>query len=73
MANTMLSRPSKSASSPAPSANMQAQFRQFSENIRKSGKNPKDILNELVSSGKVSREQLEKATAMARMFAGKLK
>ena len=52
---------------------MQAQFRQFSENIRKSGKNPKDILNELVSSGKVSREQLEKATAMARMFAGKLK
>lgn len=48
--------------------NMVSQFKQFQNQINSSGKNPRDILNELVSSGKVSKEQLENATRLANMY-----
>lgn len=44
-------------------------YQRFAENIKQSGKDPKALLDELVSSGKVSQEQLKKAESMARMFA----
>lgn len=46
--------------------NMLNQFNQFKNQILQSGKNPQSILDELIASGKVTQEQVRKATEMAR-------
>ncbi len=50
------------------SGDMVSQFNNFKKQLSQTGKNPKDLLNELVSSGKVSKEQLENATRLANMY-----
>lgn len=46
--------------------NMVEQFRQFMEQMK--GKNPDQILNELVSSGKVNQSQLNQVQEMAQQM-----
>lgn len=41
----------------------------FSNEIKASGKNPQDLLNEAVNSGKYSNTQIENAKKMAEQFA----
>lgn len=41
----------------------------FSNEIKASGKNPQDLLNEAVNSGKYSNVQIENAKKMAEQFA----
>lgn len=48
--------------------NILVQFNTFAENIKRSGKDPQAILNELVNSGQVTQEQLENAKKMAKQF-----
>lgn len=48
--------------------NMVEQFRQFMDEGK--GKNPNDILNSLISSGKVKQSHLDKAQAQARQMQG---
>lgn len=50
------------------SGDMVSQFNNFKKQLSQTGKNPRDLLNELVSSGKVSKEQLENATRLANMY-----
>ena len=47
---------------------MVEQFRQFMDEGK--GKNPNDILNSLISSGKVNQSHLDKAQAQARQMQG---
>lgn len=47
---------------------MVTQFRKFMEQMK--GKNPDQILNELVSSGKVNQAQLNKVQGMAQQMQG---
>lgn len=63
--NTMLR---KRLSNSNPQSNIFVQFNNFAENIRRSGKDPKVILDELIRSGKVTQEQVDKATALAKSF-----
>ena len=44
------------------------QFQQFAEQFKKTNQNPQIVLDQLVQSGKVSQEQLQQATQMAKMF-----
>lgn len=44
------------------------QFLKFAEEIKRSGKNPETMLNELISSGKVTREQVEEAKRKAELY-----
>ena len=48
--------------------NMMNQFRQFMGQMK--GQNPDEILNSLVSSGKVSQAQLNQAQSMAQQMRG---
>lgn len=48
--------------------NMMNQFKQFMGQMK--GRNPDEILNSLVSSGKVSQEQLNQAQSMAQQMQG---
>lgn len=48
---------------------MLSKIRQFSDNLKATGKNPEMLLRELVNSGKVSHEQLQQAKTMAELFA----
>lgn len=48
--------------------NMVEQFRQFMDEGK--GKNPNDILNSLISSGKVNQSHLNKAQAQAKQMQG---
>lgn len=48
--------------------NLRNNFLQFAREIRQSGKNPEAMLNELISSGKVSKEDVEKAKQKASSF-----
>lgn len=50
------------------SGDMASQFKKFKQEILSSGKNPNEMLNELVSSGKVSKQQLEKAKQLANLY-----
>lgn len=50
------------------SGNIVQQFSNFADNFRKSGKDPQAFLDELVNSGKVTQEQVNKATEMAKQF-----
>lgn len=48
--------------------NMMNQFKQFMGQMK--GRNPDEILNSLVSSGKVSQDQLNQAQSMAQQMQG---
>lgn len=48
--------------------NQMQMFQQFMQQMR--GKNPNDILNQLVSSGKINQSQLNQAQQMAQKMAG---
>lgn len=48
--------------------NILVQFNTFAENIKRSGKDPQAILNELISSGQVTQEQVDNAKKMAKQF-----
>lgn len=45
-----------------------SQFLKFADEIKRSGKNPETILNDLISSGKVSKEQVEEAKRKANFY-----
>lgn len=47
---------------------IQTSFQSFRNQILNSGRNPQDVLNEMVSSGKVNKQQLDRATKLARMY-----
>jgi len=49
--------------------NLQSQFRQFADNLKRSGKDPQELLNELMASGKYSQADLNRAKTMASQFA----
>ena len=53
-----------------PRPNMMQQFQQFMFQMQ--GKDPKAMLNDLVSSGRVSQEQLNAAQQQAQQFANML-
>ena len=53
------------------SQNMFTAFSQFKQML--GAKNPDELINQLVSSGKVSKEQLELAKQLANQFSGLLK
>ena len=45
----------------------------IASNLQRSGKNPEELLNEMVNSGKVSQQQLENAKNLANLFMNGLK
>lgn len=47
--------------------NLISQVNKFASELKNSGKNPEQILNELISSGKYSQSQIEQAKTMAQM------
>lgn len=48
--------------------NLAVQIRQFLNDIRSSGKTPQELYDEVISSGKYSKEQIENARRMAERF-----
>ena len=68
MANTMLSNKRNFGN-----GGLIGQIRQFASNLQRSGKNPEELLNEMVNSGKVSQQQLENAKNLANLFMNGLK
>lgn len=53
------------------SGNMFSQFQQFKKLMQ--GKDPQKVLNELVNSGRFTKQQVEQATKMAEQFKSFLK
>lgn len=51
-----------------PRPNMMQQFQQFMNQMR--GKDPNQIINEMVSSGKISQQQLDAAQKQAQQMQG---
>lgn len=51
--------------------NFMKNFGIFAENIKKSGKNPQSMIDELISSGKITKEQYEQAKKLASFILGK--
>lgn len=64
--NTMLKNSQNSTS-------LLSQFNKFCDEFKKSGQDPNVVLNQLLSSGKVTKDQLEKAKMLAKLFGGQLK
>lgn len=52
---------------------LKSNFFKFAEEIRKSGKNPKQMLDDAINSGKFTPEQINQARTMANLFSGILK
>lgn len=52
--------------------NLLSQIRQFANELKKSGKSPEQMLNDLMANGKYSQQQVEQAKRLAQMFVGKL-
>lgn len=50
------------------SRNLISQINNFKKQIEQSGKSPEQLLNDLVSSGKVSQDQLNGAINMAKLI-----
>lgn len=53
------------------SMNMLQQFKQFKEQMQ--GKKPREEINKLLQSGKISQKQLDQAQQLAQQFQGLLK
>lgn len=47
---------------------MLQQFNQFKNQLQQTGRQPQQILDELINSGKITKEQLDQARNMAEMF-----
>ena len=76
MASTVLSKMRNKASGftgSSQSGDLLSQFLSFKKDVENSGKDPNTILNELVASGKVNQQQLNRAKTMATLFANKFK
>lgn len=58
---------------PSDNGNILNNFNQFRNQIIASGKNPQAILNDLISSGKVTQEQVNKATEIAKSLMNVIK
>ena len=52
---------------------IKAKFSQFKTQIQQSGQNPQAMLDNLVQSGKVTRQQLNEAVRMANLFSWLIK
>lgn len=55
------------------STSLLSQFNKFVSDFKKSGQNPEVVLNQLISSGKVTQEQVDRAKMLASLFSGQLK
>ena len=74
MASTILSKlKNHNVSGQNGSNDMVSQFLSFKKQIESSGKNPQDILNEMLASGKVPPAMYNKARTLATVFANKIK
>lgn len=75
MASSILKNLKQPTTTPAAqnNGNLLQQFLKFKGEIEASGKNPQDILNTLISSGKVNQQQLNQAKTLAGLFANKYK
>ena len=77
MASTILSKMHNKAGSgatgPSGSGDMMSQFLQFKKKIEASGKDPQQLLNEMLANGSVSPTMLNKAKTLAAVFANKFK
>lgn len=51
--------------------NLFSQFTKFKNEILASGKNPQEILNELLSTGKITQSQYNQAKRLAGLYRGK--
>ena len=58
---------------PSSNGDILSEFLGFKKRIENSGKDPQTMLNELVASGKVSQQQLNRAKTLASVFANKFK
>lgn len=47
---------------------LNSQINKFADNIKHSGKNPQELLDELIKSGKYTKEQLSQAEHLVRFF-----
>lgn len=61
----------KNVSGALGNGNIFTKFSQFREEILASGKDPMQILNELVASGKINQNQLNQAKRLAGVYRGK--
>ena len=77
MASTIMKSLHNKTNVAGPSQNgnddMLSQFMGFKKRIENSGRDPQTMLNELVASGKVSQQQLNRAKTLATVFANKFK
>lgn len=64
--NTMLKNSQNSTS-------LKEQFFKFCSDFKKSGQDPNALLNQMIASGRVTKEQVDNAIKMSRIFAGLLK
>lgn len=48
--------------------NLKSDFDSFKSRFLQSGQDPQQVLNELVRTGKVNKEQLDRATKLAQMY-----
>lgn len=67
MANSMLRNRIQTSNSS--NNNLENQIRQFAENLKRMNKDPNQLLDELISSGKYTNEQINKAKTLASLFA----
>ena len=67
MANSMLRNRMQTSNSS--NNNLENQIRQFAENLKRMNKDPNQLLDELISSGKYTNEQINKAKTLASLFA----
>ncbi|MBO7714444.1 MAG: hypothetical protein J6S85_12785 [Methanobrevibacter sp.] len=78
MASTILSKmknknnPS-TITGPNNNGDMLSQFSAFKKQIESSGQNPQALLNQMLASGNVSPQMLNKAKTLAMVFANKFK
>ena len=60
-----------SGASGALGGNLFSKFAQFKREIEESGRDPNEILEELVASGKVTQSQINQAKRLASLYHGK--
>lgn len=67
MANSMLRN--RMQTSNDGNSSLEQNIRKFAENLKKMNKDPNQLLDELINSGKYTSEQIEKAKILAGIFA----
>lgn len=71
MANTMLNKSGKNALSSGNNGNLAQNVAAFARNLKKQGINPEQYLNELIESGRFTKQQIETARKLA--YASRIK